>query len=178
MGRNYYVKEKLPYWRANREIRTSTVRLIDSMGVQLGIQPTQEALRIAEREGLDLIEVAPKANPPVCKLGKFDKYKYEQLRKWKEQHKKQRSGDLKEVRFSPKLHDHDLEVKLKRIEKFLDQHDKVRITVFFRGRERAHPELGMKLMIKVKERTEKKAKIDREPLQEGNRLIMILAPKR
>ncbi|MBI4667886.1 MAG: translation initiation factor IF-3 [Elusimicrobia bacterium] len=167
----------LPRWRINREIRTPQVRLIDSMGVQLGIRPVIEALKMAEFEGLDLVEVAPQANPPVCKIIDFAKFKYEQIRRWKDAHKKQKSGELKEVRFTPTVHQHDLDTKLKHIEEFLQEKDKIRITVFFRGREITHPEIGHKLMDAIKVRLQNKAKVDKEPLLEGKRLIMVLSPK-
>lgn len=147
------------------------------MGVQVGIRSTSEALRMAQTEGLDLVEVAPAASPPVCKIVDFAKFKYDQVRKWKDTHRKQKTGELKEVRFTPTVHEHDLATKLKRIEEFLAEHDKVRITVFFRGREIAHTDIGSKLMETIKERLRSKAKVDKEPLLDGKRLIMVLSPK-
>lgn len=153
------------------------MRVIDSMGVQVGIRPTLEALKMAQDQGMDLVEIAGQANPPVCKIIEFDKFKYEQIRKWKETHRKQKSGGLKEVRFRPSVHTHDLDTKLKRIEEFLSEKDKVRITVFFRGREIVHKENGDRLIKIIKERLNDKAKVDKEPLLEGKRLIMVLSPK-
>lgn len=147
------------------------------MGVQLGIKPIHEAVRLAETHGLDLVEVAPQANPPVCKIIDFAKFKYDQIRKWKDTHKRQKSGELKEVRFRPSVHNHDLETKLKHVEEFLAEHDKVRITVFFRGREITHPDIGRRLMDGIKTRLKDKAKVDKEPHLEGKRLMMILSPK-
>jgi len=146
------------------------------MGVQLGIRPIQEAFKMAQEHGLDLVEIAPQANPPVCKVIDFAKFKYEQLRKLKETQKKQKGGELREVRFTPTVGTHDLETKVKKIEEFLAENNKVRITVFFSGREIAHKEFGYKIMNMVKERVKEKAKIDREPLFEHKRLIMVLSP--
>lgn len=153
------------------------MRVIDSMGVQLGIKPTQEALRIAESEGLDLVEIAPMVNPPVCKIIDFAKFKYEALRKWKDTHKKQKAGALKEVRFTPTVGQHDLDTKLKHIEEFLKEKDKVRVTVFFRGREMEHQDLGTKLIARVREMLKNVAKVDKEPMTEGKRMSIIFSPK-
>ncbi len=170
------MKFNLPRWRINNWIRAQQVRLIDPMGVQLGIRPIQEAFKMAQEHGLDLVEIAPQANPPVCKVIDFAKFKYEQLRKLKETQKKQKGGELREVRFTPTVGTHDLETKVKKIEEFLAENNKVRITVFFSGREIAHKEFGYKIMNMVKERVKEKAKIDREPLFEHKRLIMVLSP--
>ncbi len=148
------------------------------MGVQVGIVPTPEALRQADAIGLDLVEVAPAASPPVCKIVEFAKFKYEQIRRLKETNKKNKAGELKEVRFTPTVHEHDLETKLKHIEGFLSDNDKVRITVFFRGREIVHKEIGNRLIAVIKERLKEKAKVDKEPMYEGKRLIMVLSPKK
>lgn len=166
----------LPRWRINRDIRSSHVRLIDPMGIQLGVKPVEVAFKIAQEHGLDLIEVAPQASPPVCKILDFDKFKYEQIRKWKDTHKRQKAGGLKEVRFTPTVHDHDLETKIKRIEEFLDEHDKVRVTIFFRGREIIHQEFGHKILNTVRERLKDKAKVEKEPFLEHKRLFMVLSP--
>jgi len=147
------------------------------MGVQLGIKATQEAMRLAEMEGFDLVEIAPQANPPVCKIVDFDKFKYEQVRKWKDQHKKQHGGELKEVRFTPTVGDHDLETKLKHMEGFLKERDKVQVTIFFKGREIQHPELGLRLAERIRERVTALSKVDKEPRLEGKRLIMVLSPR-
>ncbi|MBI4370300.1 MAG: translation initiation factor IF-3 [Elusimicrobia bacterium] len=168
---------RLPYWRANHDIRVSNVRVIDAMGVQVGIRPLSEALRMAQAQGLDLVEIAPQANPPVCKIIDYAKFKYDQLRKWKDTHKKQKTSELKEVRFRPSVHEHDLSTKIKHIEEFLGEHDKVRVTVFFRGREITHQEIGARLMDSIKERLKNKAKVDKEPALDGKRLIMVLSPK-
>lgn len=154
------------------------VRVVDSMGVQLGVLPLQEALRQAENEGLDLVEIAPQASPPVCKIIDFAKFRYDQTRKWKEQHKKQKSSSLKEVRFRPRSQQHDVDTKIKHIEKFLSEHDKVQVTVFFRGREVIHPELGHRLMDTLKARLAGLAQVDKEPTLDKKRLIMILSSKR
>ncbi|MEK6543122.1 MAG: translation initiation factor IF-3, partial [Elusimicrobiota bacterium] len=156
-------------WRINRDIRANQVRLIDSMGVQVGIKPLYEALRMAEADNLDLVEIAPMANPPVCKIIEFAKFKYEQVRKWKEQHKKQKAGGLKEVRMTPTVAQHDLETKIKHIETFLKEHDKVMVTVFFRGREMAHQDFGTRLLASIKARLIDIAKVDKEPKIDGKR---------
>lgn len=132
---------------------------------------------MAQAQGLDLVEIAPQANPPVCKIIDYAKFKYDQLRKWKDTHKKQKTSELKEVRFRPSVHEHDLSTKIKHIEEFLGEHDKVRVTVFFRGREITHQEIGARLMDSIKERLKNKAKVDKEPALDGKRLIMVLSPK-
>lgn len=132
---------------------------------------------MARQKGLDLIEIAAAANPPVCKILDHSKYKYEQDRKSREQRKKQKAGLLKEVRFKPHIGAHDLDVKIKHIGEFIDAHDKVRITVVFRGREMQHRDLGMKLLDTIKERLAATAVVEQAPVPDRNRLIMTLIPK-
>lgn len=132
---------------------------------------------MARQKGLDLIEIAAGANPPVCKILDYSKYKYEQDRKTREQRKKQKAGLLKEVRFKPHIGAHDLDVKIKHIGEFIDAHDKVRITVVFRGREMQHRDLGMKLLDTIKERLAATAVVEQAPMPDRNRLIMTLIPK-
>lgn len=163
--------------RINQFIQAKAVRLIDSDGAQLGIKPLSEALTIARSKKLDLVEVAPQANPPVCKLLLYSKYKYEQDKKQREARKHQKAGLLKEVRFSPIIGKHDLDVKIKHAEGFLKDHDKVRFTVFFRGRQNAHKDIGLRLLESIQERLSSIATVEQKPVTDRNRMMMTLAPK-
>ena len=158
-------------------IRSATVRLIDADGTQVGVKPLAEALALARTRGLDLVEVAAAANPPVCKVLPYSKYKYEQEKKERESRKKQKAGLLKELRFRPNIGQHDLDVKVRQIEEFIDAHDKVRITVVFRGREMQHRDLGLKLLMSIQERLVEKAAVEQAPMPDRNRLVMTLIPK-
>jgi translation initiation factor IF-3 len=151
--------------------------LIDNEGTQLGIKSTPEALSLARSRGLDLVEVAPNANPPVCKLLDFAKFKYEQEKKEREARKNQKAGILKEVRFSPVIGAHDLDVKVRHIQEFLKARDKVRVTVFFRGRQMQHQDLGLNLLKSIQERLAEIASVEQQPLKDRNRLFMTLTPK-
>jgi translation initiation factor IF-3 len=153
------------------------VRVIDSDGTQIGVKAVSEALALARQRGLDLIEIAPMANPPVCKILDYSKYRYEQDKKVRESRKKQKAGLLKEVRFKPHIGAHDLEVKIKHIGEFIDAHDKVRITVVFRGREMQHRDLGMKLLDTIRDRLVEKAAVEQAPVPDRNRLVMTLIPR-
>jgi len=163
--------------RVNQQIRASSVRLIDHDGSQLGIKSLAESIGMARSRGLDLVEVAPNANPPVCRLLDFAKFKYEQEKKEREARKNQRAGILKEVRFSPVIGVHDLEVKIRHIEGFLKDHDKVRVTVFFRGRQMQHQDLGLKLLKDIQVRLAPLALVEQQPLTDRNRLFMTLTPR-
>ncbi|HVA65405.1 MAG TPA: translation initiation factor IF-3 [Elusimicrobiota bacterium] len=162
----------------NNRISAAMVRLIDSDGTQIGIRPISEALALARTRGMDLIEIAPQANPPVCKVLDYSKYRYEQDKKERESHKNQKSGFLKEVRIKPHIGQHDLDVKIRQMTEFLTDRDKVRITVVFRGREMAHQDLGMKLLKSIQERLAELASVEQAPLTDRNRLSMTLMPKR
>ena len=164
--------------RINNRISAATVRLIDSDGTQIGIRPISEALALARTRGMDLIEIAPQANPPVCKVLDYSKYRYEQEKKERESHRNQKSGFLKEVRIKPHIGQHDLDVKIRQMTGFLTARDKVRITVVFRGREMAHQDLGMKLLKSIQERLAELAAVEQAPLTDRNRLSMTLMPKR
>lgn len=153
------------------------VRLIDADGTQVGVRPTTEALALARTRGLDLVEVAPSANPPVCKVLPYSKYKYAQEKKERESRRKQKAGLLKELRFRPNIGAHDLNVKVRQIEGFIDAHDKVRVTVVFRGREMQHRDLGLKLLMSIQERLLEKAVVEQAPMPDRNRLVMTLIPK-
>ncbi len=163
--------------RINQFIRAPQVRVIDSDGSQIGVRPTSEALAIARQRGLDLVEVAPNANPPVCKILPYSKYKYEKDKEERESRKKQKAGLLKELRFRPNIGQHDLDVKVKQIAEFIDAHDKVRITVVFRGREMQHRDLGFKLLMSIQEKLADKAAVEQAPMPDRNRLVMTLIPK-
>ncbi len=153
------------------------VRLISPDGEQIGIVPTREALQKAENYGLDLVEVSPNSKPPVCRIMDFGKYKYEQSKKEKISKKKQHIITVKEIRLRPRTDEHDLETKLRHARKFLEQKNKVKITILFRGREMAYQDFGRELMEKVKEFLDEVGKVEAEPKMEGRRMIMILAAK-
>ncbi|MCG0278661.1 MAG: translation initiation factor IF-3 [Thermanaeromonas sp.] len=164
-------------WRVNTEIRAREVRLVGTDGQQLGIMPLKEALRIAQEQGLDLVEVAPQARPPVCRIMDFGKYKYEQKRREREAKKKQRTVDIKEIKLRPGIEEHDFKVKARNTLRFLEDGDKVKVTVMFRGREISHAELGEKLCWRLAEEVAEKASVERPPKLEGRNMVMILAPK-
>ena len=163
--------------RINDRIRVREVRLIDGEGGQRGIVATPEAMKIAEESGLDLVEVSPNAQPPVCKLLDYGKYKYEQEKKLKESRKKAAQTRNKEVRMQPKIDIHDLKFKTKHIQAFLDEGSKVKVTIRFRGRELAHTELGRVVLNKVMGLLEIPFNVDRSPRMEGRFMSMYLSPK-
>ncbi|MGH7807360.1 MAG: translation initiation factor IF-3 [Thermodesulfobacteriota bacterium] len=160
----------------NQRIRAKEVRVVAADGKQVGIIPTYEALKMAEEQGVDLVEVAPNANPPVCRLMDFGKYKYE-LKK-QAAAKKQRGQTLKEVKFRPNIGEHDLDVKINHIREFLEDGDKAKIRIFFRGREITHYELGRALADKIVERVSDIGAIDLPPKLEGKNLITVISPKK
>jgi translation initiation factor IF-3 len=163
--------------RINEEIRVREVHLIDKDGANLGNVPIAEALAKAQEAGLDLVEISPNAAPPVCKLLDFGKYKYQEQKKQAEARKKQKVVEVKELKFRPMIDDHDYNVKLRSMQRFFEEGDKVKVTLRFRGREMAHQELGIKLLDRVKEDTVKIAKVESEPRVEGRQMVMVLAPK-
>jgi len=167
-------------YRVNRQIRAKEVRLIDQDGKQIGIVPLQEALRIAEERGLDLVEIAPNANPPVCKLLDYGKFLYELKKKEKEARKKQKehSMEVKDMNLSLRIDEHDLRVKLKHMREFLEDGDKVRVRIRFRGRENAYPELGDKLVSRIVEELSDCGQLEGPPKKEGNFLTFSLLPKK
>jgi translation initiation factor IF-3 len=154
------------------------VRLIDDEGNQLGIVPTRQAMEIARERGLDLVEVAPNAIPPVCRLMDYGKYRYEQSRRDREARKNQKTTDLKEVRIKPKIDEHDLQTKSRQALRFLEEGDKVKLTVMFRGREMAHPEIGRDLLRQLAEQVGTMAIIEQDPRLEGRNMTMLLSPKK
>ncbi|NTE85193.1 translation initiation factor IF-3 [Agrobacterium rubi] len=163
--------------RSNREIRIPKIQLIDEEGQNLGVMPTDEALKMAEDAGLDLVEISPNAEPPVCKILDLGKLKYSSQKKAAEARKKQKIVEVKEIKMRPNIDTHDYEVKMKAMNRFFDEGDKVKVTLKFRGREMAHQELGMKLLLQVKEDTVAIAKVEAEPKLEGRQMMMVLAPK-
>jgi translation initiation factor IF-3 len=164
--------------RINDRIRARQVRLIGAGGEQLGVKPLPEALNIARESGLDLVEVAANTDPPVCKIMDFGKYKYEQDQRRKESRKKASNVVIKEMKFRPKIDSHDYDTKMKHVERFLEEGSKVKLTIMFRGREMAHPELGRKILEKVAERVAEIAVIESHPKQDGRNMTMVLNPIR
>ncbi len=164
--------------RVNERIRIREVRLIDEEGTQVGIVPTRDALEMARERGLDLVEVAPNAIPPVCRLMDYGKFRYEQSRKERESRRNQHVVELKEVRIRPKIDDHDLETKGRQAAKFLDAGDKVKLTVLFRGREMAHPDIGKGLLDQLADQLRPFGAIEQTPKLEGRSMTMIINPLR
>jgi len=162
--------------RVNERIRIREVRLIDDAGEQVGIIATRDALEMARERGLDLVEVAPNAIPPVCRLMDYGKYRYEQSRKERESRKNQHVVELKEVRIRPKIDDHDLETKGRQAAKFLDAGDKVKLTVTFRGREMAHPDIGKGLLDQLADLLRPHGTIEQPPRLEGRAMVMFMNP--
>ena len=164
--------------RVNDRIRISPIRLIDEEGEQLGIVATDEARSLAVERGLDLVEVAPGARPPVCRLMDFGKYKYEQARKTREAKKKQHVIHVKEVKLRPKIEAHDIEFKMRHARRFLEDGDKVKFTLMFRGREVTHPERGRWLLEQVKEELSDVAVVESQISHEGRTMTMLMGPLR
>ncbi|HNY16001.1 MAG TPA: translation initiation factor IF-3 [Treponemataceae bacterium] len=163
--------------RINEQIRVREVRLIDDQGEQKGIVPTLEALKMAHELSLDLVEVAPTANPPACKILDYGKYRFEMEKKLRESKKKQKLQELKEIRMQPKIDDHDLDFKSKHVKEFLADGDKVKVTIRFRGRELAHTELGLVVLKDVLSKLGDEYVIEKQPAMEGRFMSMTLAPK-
>ena len=164
--------------RINEEIRCKEVRLIDDAGEQRGVMAPRDAAKIAAEKNLDLVEIAPNANPPVCRIMDYGKYKYEQSKREKEAKKNQKVISVKEVKLRPNIEDHDFLTKAKNAAKFLAAGDKVKVTIMFRGREITHPELGKELCERFAEELTGVAKVEKPAKVEGRNMIMILAPSR
>ena len=164
--------------RINDRIRARQVRLIGADGAQLGVRTLPDALTIARESGLDLVEVAANADPPVCKIMDFGKYKYEQDQRRKESRKRASNVVIKEMKFRPKIDSHDYDTKMKHVERFLEEGSKVKLTIMFRGREMAHPELGRRILEKVAERVAEIAIVESAPKQDGRNMVMVLNPIR
>lgn len=161
----------------NDEIRDREVRLIDENGEQLGVMPTQKAMELAEERGLDLAKIQPTAKPPVCKLMDYDKYRYEQSKRERENRKNQRVVAIKEVQLSATIEENDVLTKAKMASRFLQDGDKVKVSIRFRGRQITHSEIGMKVMQDFAQRCSEVSSVERRPLMDGRHMIMILAPK-
>jgi translation initiation factor IF-3 len=161
----------------NEKIRASEVRVVGSDGKQLGIMPLQKALDLAHQEELDLVEVAPGAEPPVCKIMDFGKFKYQQNKRTQEAKKKQTVIQVKEVKMRPKTDEHDLQVKIKNIKRFLGQKDKAKVSILFRGREIAYVDQGTRMLERISEELKEDALVEQSPKLEGRNLVMVLAPK-
>ncbi|NLJ25051.1 MAG: translation initiation factor IF-3 [Firmicutes bacterium] len=163
--------------RINSEIRARDVRVISSEGEQLGVMSIRDALQVAMEKELDLVEVAPNARPPVCRIMDYGKYRYEQTKRQKEAKKKQKVVTVKEVRMTPKIEDHDFQVKTKNAERFLKDGNKVKVSVRFRGREVVHSHLARNMLLQMVEEINHIASIERQPMMEGRQMIMVLSPK-
>ncbi len=164
--------------RTNERIRVPEVRLIGSDGEQVGILKTAEALRYAQDRDLDLVEVAPDAKPPVCRVLDYSKYKYEQAQRQKAARKHQQQITIREIKFRPKIAQHDYDTKKGHVERFLKAKDKVKVTIMFRGREQAHPERGEMILTRLAEELEGVAQIEQRPIQDGRNMTMMLGPLR
>lgn len=162
--------------RVNRNVTAPQVRLIDMHGTMLGVKPLAEAVAMAKGSGLDLVEISPDANPPVCKVMDFSKFLYEKEKQDRENRKKQKAGVLKEIRLNPRIATHDLQTKVKHIEEFLKEHNKVRVTVVFRGRENQHRNLGEEILMSIKDNLSGVGIIEGRPQLMGNRMSIMLAP--
>jgi translation initiation factor IF-3 len=164
--------------RINDRIRARAVRLIAADGEQLGVKPLPEALAIAREQGLDLVEVAAQADPPVCRIMDFGRYKYEQDQRRKESRKKQSNVVIKEMKFRPKIDEHDYTTKMKHVVRFLRQGAKVKLTIMFRGREMAHPEIGRQILQRVADDVAELAIVESAPRQDGRNMTMVLHPQK
>jgi translation initiation factor IF-3 len=161
----------------NEEIRDREVRLVDQNGAQLGIMPTRQALELAEERQLDLVKIAPTAHPPVCKFMDYGKFKFEQSKKEREIRKNQKVITIKEVRLSATIEDHDVDVKFKNAVKFLQDGDKVKVSIRFRGRQITHSEIGLQVMQEFAEKIKEYGIVERRPLTEGRTMTMMLTPR-
>ena len=161
----------------NSQILAPEVLLIDETGEKRGVVPTADAIVAAEEAGLDLVEVSPNTDPPVCKILDYGKYKYQEQKRKNEAKKKQKTVDVKEIKMRPNIDTHDYDVKMRAIERFIEEGDKVKVTLRFRGREMAHQELGMELLKRVEDQFEETAKIELAPKLEGRQMIMVMAPR-
>ena len=163
--------------RINEDIRSANVRCIDAEGEQLGVLSIAEALEKAYEAGLDLVELQPNAEPPVCKILDYGKFKYQAQKRANEARKKQKVIEVKEIKLRPNIDDHDYQVKMRAVNKFLAAGDKVKVTLRFRGREMAHVELGAQLLERVRTEIDEVAKVEAMPKMEGRQMIMVIAPR-
>ncbi|MCB0106088.1 MAG: translation initiation factor IF-3 [Caldilineaceae bacterium] len=176
MGRGAPYRNTQPETRVNNQIRAREVRVIDANGEQLGVMHIRQAIDIANERELDLVEVAPNANPPVCRLMDYGKYLYEKQKRERESRKAQKQVDVKEVRLSPKIGEHDVQVALTKIRKFAKEGDKIRIRIRFRGREIHHPEVARELLQRVATEVQDVTTVEAMPNMDGRSMIMVLAP--
>ena len=163
--------------RINEDIRVREVHLIDKDGANRGNVTISEALALAQEAGLDLVEISQNATPPVCKLLDFGKYKFQEQKKQAEARKKQKVVEVKEIKFRPMIDDHDYDVKMRAMQRFFEEGDKVKITLRYRGREMAHQEIGTKLLDKIKTDVAEFAKVEQDARFEGRQVVMVLAPR-
>ena len=163
--------------RINEGIETPNIQLIDAAGHNVGVVAVTEGLARAAEAGLDLVEIAPNSEPPVCKILDYGKYKYQAQKKAAEARKKQRTVEIKEIKMRPNIDTHDYDVKMRSIRRFFEEGDKVKVTLRFRGREMAHQELGAQLLDRVKQDTSTIAKVESEPRLVGRQMVMVLAPR-
>ena len=163
--------------RVNEEINVPRVRLVDARGEMVGVVARNDALVMAADAGLDLVEVAANADPPVCKILDYGKFKYEEQKKKNEARKKQKVIEVKEIKLRPGIDDHDYDVKMRSMVKFIEEGDKVKVTMRFRGRELAHQELGMDVLMRVKTDLDEIAKVEQFPKMEGRQMTMVMSPK-
>lgn len=162
--------------RVNESIRAPEIRVVGADGEMVGVMSPREALLLAQESGLDLVEISPNAKPPVCKILDYGKFKYEAQKKAAEARKKQKTIEVKELKMRPGIGEHDYQVKLKAAKKFLEDEDKVKFTLRFRGREMAHVDLGRQVLERVREDLKTMSKVDYHPKMEGRQMMMILAP--
>jgi translation initiation factor IF-3 len=163
-------------YRVNYRIEAREVRLIDSQGTMIGVVPIREALARAEEAGLDLVEISPTATPPVCKILDYGKFKYEAQKKANAARKKQRVIEIKEIKMRPGIDDNDYSIKMKKVREFIEEGDKVKVTMRFRGREMAHQHLAMDILEKIRTEVADIAKVEQMPKLEGRQMIMVMAP--
>nr|WP_083502959.1 translation initiation factor IF-3 [Bathymodiolus septemdierum thioautotrophic gill symbiont] len=163
--------------RINNDIKVSKVRVIDSKGEQAGVLSTSQALEMAVAAKLDLVEVSPNAEPPVCKIMDFGKYRYEQKKQLSDQKRKQKKNTVKTIKYRPGTEEGDYQIKMRNLVKFLDNGDKVKVSIWFRGREMQHRELGMEMLDRIEKDTEEFANVEQKAKMEGRQLGMMLAPK-
>jgi translation initiation factor IF-3 len=164
--------------RVNERIRVPEVRLIDDQGAQVGVLKTPDALRFAQERDLDLVEVAPEARPPVCRVLDYSKYKYEQAQKLKQARKHQQQITVREIKFRPKIAQHDYDTKKHHVERFLRHKDKVKVTIMFRGREVTHPERGTAILDRLAEELSELGIVEQRPMQEGRNMTMMMGPSK
>ncbi|QNT71241.1 translation initiation factor IF-3 [Defluviicoccus vanus] len=163
--------------RVNEEIDASQIRLVDQDGEQVGVVTVREAIQMAMAVGLDLVEIAPQAEPPVCKILDFGKFKYELQKRRNEARKKQKIIEVKEIKMRPGIDEHDYQVKMRSMRRFIEEGDKVKVTIRFRGREMVHQDLGMKVLDRVRDELDEMSKVEQHAKLEGKQMVMVIAPR-